>query len=670
MLRKSDGETEPGSPPPSLVTEHEERALGLDTRITRRDFVGSTLLGTGATLLGMASPGALRTATAQTTGLAMTGLGPDWTGPGGVGDYARSNGNTWEVVNQAHGAIRNQEFAKAFATASDSGEHFDLIVIGCGLSGLTAGFKFNKERPAAQILLLDQHPIFGGEAKQNEFEVEGYHLTAPQGSTGITAPFSIRKKFGTYPRLADELGFPDEFAFQQPTGLHRGILIPHDPWWPMQTNWHQADIGYFYESVGWVKNVYRNGFRDAPMSQEARQAMISLELSRNPPQRDDWRQWLDTMTYEQYLTNVMGIQGEALREVTRYANPVMAANGCGLGADVVSAYSAYDNSQPGLRGYARYEPSGAVSDDVLYMATFPGGNSAIARLLVKKMIPDAFQGDYSLAEVINNPVQWEHLDRPHQAVRMRLSSTVVAVQHDGHADTAKSVVVTIRKDGKLQNVRARAVICAGQQHVNRHICRDVSPEYREAMSTFHHAPMLTVNVAVKNWKFLENLGIAAARWFEGFGWWLSLRRNLDIPGQTTMPLDPSKPFVFSMYNSFPLPGVPFPEQCTAARMQLFQMTYRDIELGVRQQFTKLFGDYGFDAQRDIAGIIANRWGHAYVVDPPGFFFGRDGKPAARDVIRQRFNRIAFCHSELTGVQNWVTAADEGERAAQQVLQLG
>jgi spermidine dehydrogenase len=189
------------------------------------------------------------------------------------------------------------------------------------------------------------------------------------------------------------------------------------------------------------------------------------------------------------------------------------------------------------------------------------------------------------------------------------------------------------------------------------------------MNAFHHAPMLTVNVAVRNWKFLEKLGIASARWFDGFGWWMSLRRNLEIEGQTTMPLDPAKPAVFSLYNPFCIPGIPFPDQCRAARMQLFGMSYQDIETGVRQQFTKMFADYGFDANRDIAGIISNRWGHAYVVDPPGFFFGKNGKPAPKDVIRKRFNRISFGHSELSGQQMWETAAEEGERAANQILEV-
>jgi spermidine dehydrogenase len=104
-------------------------------------------------------------------------------------------------------------------------------------------------------------------------------------------------------------------------------------------------------------------------------------------------------------------------------------------------------------------------------------------------------------------------------------------------------------------------------------------------------------------------------------------------------------------------------------MQLFSMTYAQIESQVRAQFTKMFGDYGFDANRDIAGIIANRWGHAYIVDPPGFLFGKDGQPAPKDVINKRFRRLSFGHSELSGAQMWETAAEEGERAGRQILEV-
>ena len=137
-----------------------------NSEITRRDFVGGALLGTGSMLLGMASPAAVRTAAAQTSSLPMTGLGPDWTGPGGIGDYARSNGNTFEVVNAAHGAIRNHD--RDGAAVTDTGESYDLVIVGCGISGLAAAYTYHKERPGSSVLMLDQHPIFGGEAKQEQ----------------------------------------------------------------------------------------------------------------------------------------------------------------------------------------------------------------------------------------------------------------------------------------------------------------------------------------------------------------------------------------------------------------------------------------------------------------------------------------------------------------------
>jgi spermidine dehydrogenase len=200
--------------------------------ITRRDFVGGTLVGAGAALLGMGSPAEVR---AQTSSSKMTGLGPEWTGPGGIGDYAHSNGNTHEVVNAAHGGIRNGD--AALRTATDTEEVFDAVVVGCGIAGLSACWAFRKGRPDGKVLMLDQHPIFGGEAKQNEFEVDGFHLTAPQGATGIVVPFNKARSAGMWSHFATDLGFPDEFVYQKPTGLSKDILVPEDAWSPMHVAW-------------------------------------------------------------------------------------------------------------------------------------------------------------------------------------------------------------------------------------------------------------------------------------------------------------------------------------------------------------------------------------------------------------------------------------------------
>jgi len=652
---------------PAAASTAAAAAAAVDGGITRRDFVGGTLLGSGAALLGMAAP--LREAAAQTIAAPLTGLGPEWTGPGGIGDYARSNGNTHEVVNAAHGGIRDQQFDARLRAASDTGEHPDVIVVGCGIAGLAAGWTYRKARPNASVLLLDQHPIFGGEAKQNEFEVDGYHLTAPQGSTGIVVPVNKARAAGFGSHFYEDLGFPEQFAYQKATGLSRDILVPEDAWTPMHIGWERSDAGFFYPGHGWVRNPWHDGFRHAPLSERVKKALVDMDLYRTPPRRPDWERWLDSMTYRQFLLEVVGIDADVLPEVLKYLDPQTAAMGCGLGADVISAYSAYNFLQPGVVGYYRYQLDGEDPTDELYLASFPGGNAGTARHILKKLLPAALKGEYRTADIINGPVQWGELDRAGAPVRVRLAATVLAVRHEGSPESAKHVVVTYLKDGKLFKVRAKGVVLCGQQHANRHICRDLSPEYREAMNAFHHAPMLTVNVAVRHWRFLDRLGIASARWFDGFGWWTSLRRNLEIPGQATQPLDPAKPVVLTQYNPFLIPGVPFPQQCTAARMQLFGMSYAQIEAQVRAQFSTMFADYGFDAERDIAGIITNRWGHAYVVDPPGFFFGKDGKPAPKEVLRKRFNRLAFGHSELSGAQMWETACEEGERAAQQILEV-
>ena len=82
----------------------------------------------------------------------------------------------------------------------------------------------------------------------------------------------------------------------------------------------------------------------------------------------------------------------------------------------------------------------------------------------------------------------------------------------------------------------------------------------------------------------------------------------------------------------------------------------------------MLGSAGFDAKRDIAGIVLNRWGHAYIAPQPGFYFGTPGKPAPLAVVRERYGRIAFGHSELSGRQSWGRAAHETRRAFREVLE--
>ena len=640
--------------------------------ISRRDFVGGTLIGSGVALLTALAP---RWATAkggtnlppefpQSIAAPLNTLDASWTGPGGVGSYATANGNTHDVVNAAH-TFRNRDFDAQLANAKATGEHFDLVIVGAGFAGISAAYTYLKSQPDARILILENHAMFGGEARQNEFEVDGYRLWGPQGSNGAVWPLDGAKKIGMYSDLWGELDLPTKLEWQEAT--NSDLKIPKDIYSPMHLTWEETDLGWFHEETGMAVNPWSNRFRDVPLDDKTKNDLIWMELYRQPQEREDWAQWLDSMTYKEFMKNEMGIDNEFIDE---YLNPFAAAMGCGLGTDVISAYQAFNFIQPGVNQYGRQFGIGDPTDYV-YLASFPGGNTGILRHLVHRIIPDVFGDAESLTEIISNPVNFAALDGAEQAVKMRLSSLVVNVHHEGPAESAEKVQITYLNDEKMHRVTADRVVMAGQQHLNKRGVTDLPESYRAAMDEFKHSPMLTVNVALRNWKFMDNMGVASVRWFGDNmgGWFTSLRKQMVLDGEEPMPLDPEKPTVLTLYNSFCTPGLPLHEQTVAARMQLFSLSYADVENEIRSQFTKMFGPGGFDADRDIAGITLNRQGHAYIVTPPGFFFGKDGNPPPSDVIRQPHGRIAFAHSELMGYQMWEGAAHEGERAAKQMLEV-
>jgi len=655
---------------------------GTSTGITRRDFVNGSLVGSGAALLTANAPGLISSAMAssqnvasefpQTIPLPLTGLTKDWTGPGGVGDYGEANGDIHSDVNRAH-AFRNSDFKQQVQNATALNETYDLVIVGSGFAGCAAAYTYLKEHPTAKVLIFDNHDIFGGEARHNEFEVDGYKLWGPQGSTGAVWPLDNAKKIGMYSHIWEELGLPTELEWQSPKNSK--LKIPFDTYSPMHLSWESVDLGWFHDSTGMAINPWKNRFRDVPIDDQTKQDLIWMELYRQPPERQDWAEWLDSMTYKEFLVNEMGIDNPAIDE---YLNPFAAAMGTGLGTDAISAFQAFNFVQPGVNQYGRAfgrmfgegDPLLGIGDatDYVYLASFPGGNTGILRHIVHRLIPGIFGKATTINEIISNPIDWEVIDRPRQSARMRLSSLVVNVKHDGPPESSEGVLVTYLKGGEMYRVTARNVIMAGQQHLNKRVVSDLPARYKEAMDSFHHSPMMVINVALRNWKFMEKLGVASVRWFEDdFGWFTTLRRQMILDGQEPMPLDPNKPTVLTMYNSFCLPGMPFDQQCVAARMKMFSMTYAEIEAKVIKQFTKMFSEGGFNAEKDIAGITVNRQGHGYLVTPPGFFFGKDGNPAPSDVIRENHGRIAFAHSELKGYQMWEGAVHEGERAAQSII---
>lgn len=621
---------------------HRQPTGPLNHSITRRDFLNGMLLGAGAGLLSLSAPSRL---------LAAMLTGPDY---GGVGDYALSPGNTEEVLRVLQ-AIEKGKY-RTLSNVIDTGETYDLVVAGGGLSGLGAAYEFAKNAPKkSRCLILENHPIFGGAAKRNEFMVQGERLIAPQASNafGVIGRPGIRGY-----EIYKELGVPTEFEYREfPKGLKP---LEFDPtnfgyrlWFTSESIGH-----YFGESSGgrWVGGFWENKLDGTPYSGQVRKDFLKWRGSNRLYYiGKDYERWLDGMTYQHYLEEVMGLDPE----VTRYANPVLASV-VGLGSDAISAYTARQVSMPGFPEF-----QGHRSLLHSHWHSFPGGNDGFSRFFIKALVPDAIEGGRSFSEIHNGRVDFNALDRKTNRVRLRLGASVVRVEHQGSGD-GKSVSIVYEKGGRLCRLKARGIVMSTGGRVARRVVRDLPGEHREAYGQFHVSPILVANVAVTNWRFLYRLGFTACKWFSGFGFGCNIRKPM-LVGDYRPSLHPDKPNVLTFYVSFHEPGLPIEEQGERGRRKLLETSYAEYESQIIGQMRRLFTKSGFDAERDVAGIILNRWLYAYLNPQPGFYFGKNGNPAPPDVIRQPFGRIAFAHAELNGHQHWVAAVEEGQRAARQLI---
>jgi spermidine dehydrogenase len=296
---------------------------------------------------------------------------------------------------------------------------------------------------------------------------------------------------------------------------------------------------------------------------------------------------------------------------------------------------------------------------------FPGGNAGVARHIAKALIPDALPGAVTLADVCRSAVNFAALDRTGQASRIRLRSTAIAVQHEGQP---ASLRIVYTHDGKLYSIKARNAIMAGGSWTTKHIVKELPETHRQAYAQFYRAPCLMANVAVRNWRFLYKLGISECQWFEGIGNYLALRKMATF-GPVPAAVSPDSPVVLTLKILFSSPGLPIGEQVTRGRAELLSTSFREYERRIREQFSMMFSDTGFNAERDLAGIILNRWGHAYLSPQPGFFFGNDAHPAPGEVLRNTpFGRIAFANSDLAGIMDHRTSILEARRAVAQTIE--
>ncbi|MGH9617623.1 MAG: NAD(P)-binding protein, partial [Acidobacteriaceae bacterium] len=574
-----------------------------------------------------------------------------------------SNGNTLDVMRAGH-TIRDAVYNTLPANVINTRETYDCVIIGGGISGLAAALFFARHtRPGMTCLVIEDHPIFGGEAKQNEFLVDGKKLVAHQGS----AIYQLMYPNSFFTRFYDSIGMKaPKLEYQKWGGPGPAMPLSRTPYQSVGMDHGQYGFWFgakFGQTPGmWLIDPLGNRLNGAPISEGTRKELLrwleGTPLPDNdfvPPkvEGDAASRYLDSITLEQHYMRQFGLSRETIRT---FLSPVE-GGGAGLGPDALSAYSDYAfemlHPLPDKNGY---------TDQM-----FPGGNTTIARLMLKSINPAAIDGATTVEDVTRNNVNFSALDVPRTGARVRLSSTVVAVQHHGQPEKADFVDVVYLQSGKLYRVKARSAVMAGGSWTSKHIVRDLPDTHRTAYDQFYRSPCMMANVAVRNWRFLYKMGITGCRWFEGFGNYMDVRK-MSLTGIEDPTIGPDSPTILSLKVLYSYPGLPTLEQGNRGRGEMLATSFKEYERLIRDQFNQMFRKYGFDAQRDIAGIILNRWGHAYLSPQPGFFFGLDGKPAPRETLRRApFGRIAFANTDLAGAMDHRFSILEAQRAVGQLL---
>ncbi|HEX6496561.1 MAG TPA: NAD(P)-binding protein [Acidobacteriaceae bacterium] len=607
-------------------------------KITRRDFLNGTLLASGAALASAVCPLQLMAA-------------EDWNGSPGIGDYADANGNTHQVMADGH-VIRDHAFDRTPAAIDDTREIYDCVIVGGGISGLSAALFYHRATGAKKsCLVLENHAIFGGEAKRNEFNVDGQRLMASQGSAMWFQPLP-----GSFlQHFYDSVGIdPRQFQYQQNASPIATGVTPYAG--------DGSNFGFFFPASSghpdgtWLVDPWTKKLEGAPIASEAKRELLAMRSTPDQHPKplhhgDAVARQLDSITLEEDLMARHGLSRDTIR---RYLSPV-SGGGSGIGADALSAYTDY---APDLL-FPWEQQNGPQM--------FPGGNTGVARHIVKALVPASIPGPATMAGICQSRVNFAALDRAHQPTRIRLRSTVVSIAHEREAAHAPHVDIIYLQGGRFYRVRARSVVLANGNWTINSIVRELPAAYRHAYAQFFRAPCIMANVAVRNWRFLAKMGISQCQWFEGIGNYLAVRRVATMGGGAST-LSPDTPTVLTLKILFANPGRSLPEQVNTGRYQMMTTPFSAYEKQLRNQFATMFGKQGFDGRRDIAGIILNRWGHAYLAPQPGFFFGRDGKRAPAELMRRHpFGRIAFANSDLSGIMDHRASITEAHRAVQQVI---
>ncbi|MFF4776068.1 NAD(P)-binding protein [Microtetraspora fusca] len=611
-----------------------DRELGMDRSINRRDFINGVVFTAAAA--GLTAGAAAGPAAAQATTAGSAAAGPYPPARKGL------RGQTDAMLKVPH-ALRDRAFD--MGEPQPTGERYDLVVVGAGISGLASAFFYRQKHAGARILLLEVGDDFGGHAVRNEFEVRGRRLIGYGGSQSLDTPstFSHQAK-GLLKDLGIELKrFERYFHEETYKGLGRATFFDKET------------FGRDHLAIG------KDGLAKAPMHKEALKDLAGIDSH-------DWLKGLSDekkklrlaeLTYADYLRTVV----KAHPDVIKYLRHVPSGN-WGYDAEAVGALDAWADGYPGFGGlklvskaHRLMAPTEArfwdAEDEYIYH--FPDGNAGVARALVRALIPGSVPG-HTMEDLVPAKVRYDRLDVKGAKVRLRLSSPVVRVTGDGE--------VSYVQGGRLHSVTGGKVILACQHQMIPYLVPDLPEEQRLALKEAVRLPLLYTNVVLRDWKAFQRLGIQGVR-YPGAYW---LGASLDFPvsmGGYTHPRSPDEPIVLHLNRACSVSDPDPRVGAVKGRVELIRTPFEQIERTTRELLLRSLGQGGFDPARDIKAITVNRWAHGYALEygRPWATFFPDG-PLPSETARQPYGNLAFANTDALPRAYADAAIDAAWRAVQ------
>jgi spermidine dehydrogenase len=639
-----------------LSQENQDRELGMQQKITRRDFLNGVSFTVGASLLA-ANPMWL-----EAFGVPQSPFAPEkdpaYYPPTKTGMRGSHDGS-WEV---AHAMRDGAEWPDPVPES----ESYDLIVVGAGISGLAAAYFYRKAAGNnARILLLDNHDDFGGHAKRNEFQAGNRLLLGYGGTQSIEAPANYSKesigllkdlgidvqRFYRYydQKLFDSMKLGESTFFDKETfGADR--LVP------------EAGLHYFGPTFTLETAP------QLPIAEAAQHDIIRLQETSvdyfpglNPEQK---RTKLIKISYKDFLLQYVKVHPDVAKVFQAVPHDLY-----GVGIDAVSAYDCARYGYPGFKGIALPKPHGEddQKEEEPYIFHFPDGNASIARMLVRSLIPGVLAGS-TMEDVVTARANYARLDDPASPIRIRLNSTAVGAKHIGDPATAKQVEVTYVRGGQARRVRAANCVLACYNMVVPYLCPEMPEKQKEALAYCVKIPLVYTNVQISNWKSFHKLGIstiyAPGAYFSDV--------TLDYPvsmGDYRFPSSPDESCLLHLLRTPCKPGFPCKDQYRAGRYELMSTPFATFERNVRDQLGRMLSAGGFDPARDIQAITVNRWPHGYAYEYNALFEPLDRPASERPCVigRQPFGLIHVANSDADGHAYTNIAIDQGHRAVAEIL---